>query len=449
MQWAESLCHNRGMSRRKFPLKKLVILIAGILISAMVIIWIVALIPYYWYCRALTTGVKNSWIVFPVDNRQLHTAWKPLNFSLRSQNDYLRFWERLHFGNFMIPFPHRHPYLQFVPYLETKDRRGFWKSQRPKLGVQYQNTGLELFTRFLMSDEFPFKLLLEKQKIFQLPVVRNRIVQTPIKKIWEDLFNLDLKLSENPHFDYLRWIFYFQYSYTDLAYRLFIYHLRLSYFPASLIRFQYYLKNEMGIITMVENNRVIEQHLYVLQNGMLYKFELVYRKDREEAQFLARYIISQTSYRQSSPSSSKSLYENYKNLPFTSQFTNNSLKYFYAAWSHQCESEDFTKAFIQYVEQGKDVYYFLDPLYDYALKTFGSTFSSREIGLRKEGPERRLQRKKREELERELEQEKENPEEEVPAAEFTDKKARVEYFLEQAKDQGINVDAEEAVIFLD
>ena len=434
--------------KKNLPLKKFLILTAGLVITALLLLWLAALFPYYWYCRAISTGVKNSWLYFPADNRQLHTSLRPLKFNLELQNEYLRFWEQLHFGSFMLPFPHRHPNLQFVPYIETKDRRGFWKTQRPKLGMVYQSGHQELFARLHLAEEFPFKMILDKQKIFSLPIVKNRIIQTPNDKIWEDLFTLDLKLSSSPYFDYFRWIFYFRYSYTDLAYRLFIYHLRLSYFPASLLRFQYYPANKLGIITMLENSRLIEQHLYLNQKGMFYKFELVCRKDREEAKFLERLIISKINYRASDPRSSKALYDEYKKLSFADQFTNNGLKYFYAAWSHQSESEDFTKALIQYVEQGKDVYYFLDPLYDYALKSFGSTFSTREIGLRQEEPERRLQRKKREELEKELATEKEQLDEE-PATEFPDKQTRVEYLLEQAKEQGVNIDTDESVIFLD
>jgi predicted nuclease with TOPRIM domain len=92
---------------------------------------------------------------------------------------------------------------------------------------------------------------------------------------------------------------------------------------------------------------------------------------------------------------------------------------------------------ISFLERGRDNLLQLAPLYEYSYARYGTTFSKKDKQL-KETREERLKRKKREELENYLEKiEKENQNIEDKFEKTEDK---IKYFLQKAKDSGVDSD---------
>ncbi|TNE96979.1 MAG: hypothetical protein EP326_12310 [Deltaproteobacteria bacterium] len=100
---------------------------------------------------------------------------------------------------------------------------------------------------------------------------------------------------------------------------------------------------------------------------------------------------------------------------------------------------------IQFLERGKENSMQLTPLYKFAYKKFGTTFSLKD--KLKEDAKARLERKIKEELEAELKRER-NSNSEIDDSKFETEEKKIEYFLDKAK-EGDNSDEDEDVLVVE
>ena len=88
---------------------------------------------------------------------------------------------------------------------------------------------------------------------------------------------------------------------------------------------------------------------------------------------------------------------------------------------------------------------FIEPLYDFAFKKYGTTFSHREL---RESAEQRLQRKMQQELEDEIYRESQKHLI-IPGERFESIEKRMEFLLQRAKEKGIDRSIERNILRMD
>lgn len=143
--------------------------------------------------------------------------------------------------------------------------------------------------------------------------------------------------------------------------------------------------------------------------------------------------------------SSVPVYSEYRELSYNRRVDQEGMLYLFAAWSHEFKKREFLKEMIQFLERGEEKTMQLAPLYKFAYKKFGSTFSLKD--KLKEDAKSRLERKIKEELEEELRREKLNNAE-IDDSRFENDEIKIEYFLDKAK-EGKDSDENEDVLVVE
>lgn len=387
--------------------------------------------PYHLYHHALSEGLETPFFTAEKIKPQYLKGQKFNNKKMNivvSDNNNL--WEEFHFSNMNIVFPINHPQILTIPKIE-------FRSYGVSLGMKFLDQRKKKIAEFMLGSSEKLNLNPSKQKIFDLPLVKNFIRKKNVKDIWRDLFIKDLSLPqidmEDTTIDYLKSVS--NISYKELAYRLFIMELRNKIFSKNLTKIQYDANKGFGVAELRINNKSEENYthevIYIPEKGRIYKVHLKYLRDNVVAESLRRRLYDHLKFIKRSEDSSRSIYARHKTLTFEERTSQEGLVYMFSAWSHVPKSESFLKEMIHFLERGDDTIFYLTPLYNFAYKRFGSTFSSRDEKLLEE-QRQFLERKTKEELLKEIdrEQKRDFVDEE---GDFINDDAKVNFFLRKGK----------------
>ena len=392
---------------------------------------VVFLFPYAYYLYAINLGTNTQYLVL---QKQLIKGQEFKLDVLVGASEHQ--WKKQHFSDFLLPFPYKHPQVEMCPYLEDYIPEKFFS-----FGVSYTDRSGKEYARVVLRKPFMFTLDLESQKLFALPVVKKMIMKIKIDKIWRDLFYKDMALfSEARGFSEVIGI-----SYRELAYNLFIMHMRSKLIPATASVISFNQDNDTGIVELESEKKDWRKEMvYIMQEGIIYPLQIMTQRWSMEANEIRQQFYQGLSYRASSSSNADLIYAGFKALDYKDKISQVGMLYLYAAWSHVTQQQEFLRDMIQFLERGKGNDLQLAPLYQYAYKRFGTSFSSKSGSL-KENQQQMLERKIVEELEQEIDAEKQKEAVNVEG-DFESEERKVKYYLQQAKDRGVNTDREEDVL---
>lgn len=290
------------------------------------------------------------------------------------KEDYAQLWKQFPLCNSRIPLPIRHPLFQTIPIIEEVAGKSV-----PQLGVIFQNPGgRELSRVYTMPTSF-LKDHSQGQDLFKLPFVRNRLLKLDSDKIWGDLFTINI--HEKPK------------SLDEMIYGLYILHLRSKVLPSSTIRYGF-LKNERAIVEIVSKNKdYILEMVLSHSNGSIYSYILRTEVNNEESMKLRSKFLESIEFGAEDMALAKFLYKEFKQLNFSRQVDQEGMLYLFSAWSQGPPDVELLKEMIFFLERGQKTTLQLKPLYAYAMKKFGRTFSTRDVMNDSDDPNIALQRK--------------------------------------------------------
>jgi hypothetical protein len=218
--------------------------------------------------------------------------------------------------------------------------------------------------------------------------------------------------------------------------------MRHHYFKDKKIQSLTHLKKvNFGLIKLDNlDERYTEEELWVVHNAVVYPIRLRTANWDPLALAVRERFLQTLQYSQTEEKSSQSIYSEYKTLPYAKKIDQEGMIHLYSAWSHNIDNERFLKEMIQFLERGKNNQWSLSSLYDFALKKYGSGFSTKNLEL--ESPEEALRRKMAEELEAERKHASESAIE--VEEQFDNGEEKIDYFLKRAKESGENSDIKES-----
>lgn len=290
------------------------------------------------------------------------------------KEDYSQLWKDFPIRNAKVPLPVRHPMFQTVPLLESHGR-----DSAPEIGVAILTPNGRELSRIHTLPMMYLPDLSQGQDLFKLPFVRNRILKFPKDKLWKDIFSKNIEVESK--------------SLDEMIYDLYILHFRSKIFPKSTIGYGV-LDNERVVIELDSSDKDYKKELIMRNdNGAIYSFVLRTEINKDESMKLRAKFLDQINFTPNDPAMAKFLYTEFKQLNFSRQIDQEGMLYLYSAWTQDMKNLDLLKETIFYLERGRDNALQLRPLYFFALKQYGKTFTTKRLFNDHDDPELVLQRK--------------------------------------------------------
>lgn len=407
------------------------------------------LAPYVLFSKAINEGFHHEYLNIPKPSSffvfPARFAKGDTDGEVFQGQDNL--WMNFHFSDYLIPTPLRHPYFIMVPQISSQVQEG--KALRIGMSFIEPHTRNE-YASFMTGETFYLEMEAGKQKLFNIPFFKKHIAEKNLAVIWEDLFTLDvtggLKLYGGVFSSSLLWegaSAFWKTPIEEWVYRLYILEKRGEFFSPEVQSVSFRAKNKIGIakIKTVGNARMLTEVFYIPHEKEVHTLSFKTYPWDAVARGIRKKFLDTLEYKKTDPHVSYSIYDSYSKLSYSSKIDQEGFTYLYCAWSHQTNSKDFLRSMIRFLEKGKDYSLQTTPLYEYAYRKFGSNFSTREDTV-KESSESRLKRKMGEELEKQISEEERKK---LPDSEgnFQSEEAKMNYYLQKAKEKGSNSDKNE------
>ncbi len=406
------------------------------------------LVPFDFYEEAITNGVNSDFLNLRKLPKLYYRGGKyelSKMEGVASEED--RLWEQLHFDNFTMPFPIKHPNFMIVPMIERQAGKYYF-------GFQVLNYKKEELNSVMIEPAKDFTLSFQEHKIFELPLFKKRITLNGLSGPWIDMFLKDYSKDKYPKPELGTLWNPFEIPMVHMVYDLFILKTRERFFPQDVREFSYWDVKDFGIAEVVDQEtkaekpkQFREEVIFVLNENKVYRIRLRTRLEDYSAEKYRQKFLKKLEFRASHPDSSIALYSAFKKLSYADKLTPTGLTYLFAGLSHKSSSREFLREMIQFLERGKNDRVFLAPLYKYAYELFGTSFSKDAANL-KETQSEKLQRRMREEAEAEsIRLQREEFVEQKDS--FQSDEAKINFYLQKAKDSGVDSSENENSVIME
>lgn len=394
-----------------------------------------ALTAGYIFLKGYPYSLYSNWVEGKNWNRYYsipnysHSYLKPDAFEdiVPYEEDYAQLWREFPLQNANIPLPVRHPLFQTVPVIDAKDAK-----KPPQLGMILLSPNGREISRIYTLPMTLYHDHSQGQDLFKLPFVRNRILKFDRDKLWKDLFSYEIKVHSK--------------SLDDMIYDLYVLHLRSKYLPPGTMKYGLIKNGQQALIEITSKDKDYIVELVLTNNsGSIYSYLLKTERNDDESIKLRSKFLESISFHPVDPAMGQFLYKEFKQLNFARQVDQEGMLYLFSAWSQDLESQELLKEMIFYLERGKNRGAQLNPLYKYALRKYGKTFTTKASGDLDGNAEIALQRKiEMEELQRRLDVENEKMKPETPPELTPDEKMNL--YLKKAKEDGPAKDKKDMTI---
>ncbi len=290
------------------------------------------------------------------------------------KEDYAQLWKDFPLRNAKIPLPVRHPLFQTIPMIESTGAKS-----APQLGIVILSPEDRELSRVYTLPTNLAQDHSQGQDLFKLPFVRNRILKLPLDKLWKDVFSFQIEVKSK--------------SLDEMIYDLYILHMRSKILPKNTLRYGL-VKDDKAIIEILSKDKdYIVELVMTYDSGSIYSYVLRTEKINDESRKLRSKFLENITFSPVDSAMGKFLYTEFKQLNFARQVDQEGMLYLFSAWSQQIENVEMLREMIFYLERGRNRGLQLRPLYIFAMKHYGKTFTTKKIFNDHEDPNLVLQRK--------------------------------------------------------
>lgn len=333
------------------------------------------------------------------------------------KEDYAQLWKNFPLRNAQVPLPVRHPLFQTIPLIESSGEK-----TEPKVGMIILSPNDREISRLYT---LPIQIAADHsqgQDLFKLPFVRNRILKLPLDKLWKDVFSYTIEKKSK--------------TLDEMIYDLYILHLRSKMLPKGTLRYGL-LSDNKALIELTSNNKdYILELVMTYESGNIYSYILRTEKNNDESKKLRSKFIQSIGFSPLDPAMGRILYTEFKSLNFSRQVDQEGMLYLFSAWSQDLSNVEMLREMIFFLERGRTKGLQLRPLYKFAMKHYGKTFTTKKIFNDHEDPELVLQRKiELEKIEKAQDAVKEKAKAAAVEPELTPDE-KMNLYLKKAKEEG-------------
>lgn len=290
------------------------------------------------------------------------------------KEDYGQLWKEFPLNNVRIPFPVRHPLYQTVPFLEARNEKSM-----PVTGMIFLNPGGRELSRIYTLPVYLLKDHTMGQDLFKLPFVKNRILKFNQDKIWKDVFTYNIEVKSKPL--------------DEMIYDLYLLHLRSKILPEHTLKYGL-LKDDKALIELSSKDKDYMIELVMTNHGgNINSYILRTEVNNDESRKLRSKFLDSINFASVDPALGNFLYTEFKHLNFARQVDQEGMLYLFSAWTQDYQNTELFREMIFYLERGRNTSDQLRPLYAFALKYFGKTFTTKRIFSDHEDQNIVLQRK--------------------------------------------------------
>lgn len=319
----------------------------------------IAISPYYLYERSIHGNLQTQWFKMDdFENKLLHPG--PKEYVKKDDSENNLTWNNFHFQDFLIPLPVKNPFFLVAPIIN-------YENKRTQLGIRLYFPNGRTISKIFFVNQTMFPNALLSQKLFKLPIVKNKIKRVSYNQLWKDIFNKELGAWKIP--------------YQQMSYNLYILQMRRLLFPKNFINFKLLEDSEdTAIITLDSKNKDYDTELILKKvNAIIYSYVLLSRKDAPESQKFRSRFLKEVKYRTSTSSLADIIYREFQALSYDDKIDHVGMLYLFSAWSHNQVKKDFIQEMITFLERGKGNESQLMPLYKYSVDRWGTTFTDRFV----------------------------------------------------------------------
>jgi hypothetical protein len=334
------------------------------------------------YIKAYPFEIYSRWIQGDGGNRYYQLSETKIALKSPSkikeliayQEDYPQLWKSFPIGNTLLSLPTRHPMYRTTPIIEVKQN-----NPNPLLGMTLAGPdGRELISLYTLPMSQMQDYLLD-QELFKLPYVRNRIIKLNHDWIWKEVFSRQIQPKSK--------------SIEEMIQDLYILHVRSKLLPPTTLNYGLIKDNKVIIELSSKDQDYMVEMILVQNNRNIFCYVLKTAKANVESLRLRSKFITSSTFLAQGSAMARILYTEFKELNFSRQFDQEGLLYLFSAWSQDIQKVELLKEMIFFIERGKKNIDQLKHLYTYAYKTYGKTFTTKNVFTENEDPNIALQRK--------------------------------------------------------
>jgi hypothetical protein len=396
-------------------MKRLLLLILILAVPILGVFVAYRFLPYYTYKKVVSGVWSHEIYKLPRWDQRLLTPGPQLGAG-ELKNDFPGLWHEFHLRDVVVPLPTGHPMFRTIPIIQIMD-----PEREPEVGILFQGpTGREIARLYLLKSG-SWNDQLEKQKLFQLPLVRRELKKKTPEQVWHDLFRQKIAGWDLP--------------FPVMYYNLYLLHLRAAILPPGFIDYGPLAEEGMAYVEIASKNKDYRTEIvFSFSRGLLLSYLLVTERNNVDSDEIRTRFLKGISFRTTDRQISPIVYREFKQLTFNRQTDQEGMLYLFSAWSHQMEDVEMLKEMVYFMERGEKNGPQLKPLYRYIYERYKKTFTTRDVGLEDDDPEIRLQRQI--ELEASVERQKlqEKPKV-VPKEEPITPRDRMDEYLRKAREE--------------
>jgi hypothetical protein len=316
--------------------------------------------PYYYYSEVLKNKHESEWYFHPEFKSAFLSPGEVVQGnSSQLGNDDL--WSKFHFMDVVVPLPVQNPFFYVSPILAFDK-----KTKRTDFGLKLYDEGNREISKIFFIRNRLFPNVKKSQKIFSLPLVKKELNKYSREQIWKDIFSKKIEGWNIP--------------FSEMIYNLYLIQLRSKILPEKFLSYSLVKGTSSAIIELKSKNKdYTSEMILTYSRGLLYSFILQTEKKNNESALVRYKLLNEVSFRGGSESLSNILYLEFKGLEYIDQIDHKGMLYLLSAWTHSMNNKSLVAEMVQSLEKGRKNQKQLESIYSYALKRYGTTFTTKDI----------------------------------------------------------------------
>jgi len=421
---------------------KYLLIFIGIILIIITAFLLLVFSPYFIYFQAINQGLSSSYLTM---NSQGPQMLRPIEFKLKKIDEFFpqneRRWKSFHFADYKVSLPLQHPTLVLLPLIVQEKGKTYFG------GDIIDGKNISKF-KFVAGGKFDVDYHLESQKLFDLPIFKEDLGRIPKNKFFKILFTHDVRLKnidKKTKLSYLRSLWKIPYS--DLIFNLFVLNARNKVFSKKMAGFTFNPEKEVGVIeTEDDNPNYYNETLFFLDDEEVYTFKYRVQKGDLMADAIRTRALKILQLQKSYEDKRIEAYNDFRNLSYKDKISSVGFTYLYAGFTHVPQDLIYYKAMIRDLEKRPDNARFLTPLYEYGEKVLKiEKEKEKETKVKKEKDKPEGLNAEEKAIIKQATKEVENVDQEDQLS----KEEKVDFYLEDAKKEGPDMESEDGVLEMD
>ena len=327
------------------------------LIVPIVVLIAVALTPYALYVVAISRGISLGSVRIEKYPEAFYRLGRMNLKSFDILGSSLERWRLVHFHNFKLPLPMRHPSYLFIP--EALFRLG----DIPSLGARFSDGKDNLLFAFQPGDSVVLIDLYRSNPLFSVRLFKDWIESMSEEAVWHDVFSKQIGVDISP------------FSYRKLVYNLFILGLRAEIFPRDIEGITHIFGRQFGLVRLRSSNGKLWERVFFFRQGRIHSIGIETNGARDAGSDYRDIFLRTVDFRKSNADAAVAPYAKFKALSFDRKVSQEGVAYLYASLSHDPDNEGFIREILLLLDKRRgETGAYLEFFRDYAFNRHGGGF---------------------------------------------------------------------------